>query len=116
MNLHLKIVSILVSFVIFVVIIDLVRRKKLREELSLIWLLAGAVVVLIALWDKLLYLVSRITGIIAPTSAVFSFGILFLILVNLQLSSKMSRNEDYIKNLIQRLSLLEGRVKKMEER
>ena len=111
MSLHLKISSIIVSALIFIVIIALVRRRRLREEFSLIWLLAGALIFIVAIWERPVNFIGEITGIIAPTSILFSFGIIFLILVNLQLSIKLSENSDQIKNLIQRLALYENCLK-----
>ena len=55
--------------------------------------------------------VGAVTGIIAPTSMVFAFGILFLILITLQLSIKTSKTQDDIKNLLQRIALLENELR-----
>lgn len=116
MHLKLKLVSVLVSAFIFIVIIDLVRRKRLREEFSLIWLMAGAIIVAISVWDKVLLFISNLTGIIAPTSIIFSFGIIFLMLINLQLSIKISQSRDEIKNLVQRIALYENQCRQLSEK
>lgn len=105
MDLRQRVISSLVSIIIFVVIVDLVRRKKLMEEFSWIWLLAGISIVIIAIWEDLLSLITRITGIVEPTSIVFFFGIVFLIAINLQLSIKLSKSRDEIKNIVQKISL-----------
>lgn len=107
MDLRQKIVSFIAAMIIFVVIVELVRRKKLMEEFSWIWLLAGVTIVIVAIWEDLLSMITRITGIVAPTSVVFFFGIFFLILINLQVSIKLSKNRDEIKNIVQKISLYE---------
>ena len=107
MDLRQKIISSLVAIIILVIIVDLVRRKKLMEEFSWLWLLAGISIVTIVIWENLLSLITRITGIVEPTSVVFFFGIVFLIVLNLQLSIKLSKSRDEIKNIVQRISLHE---------
>ena len=107
MDLRQRIVSLIVAVLVFVVIVDLVRRKKLLEEFSWIWLLAGITIVIVAVWGNLLSVITRVTGIIAPTSIVFFFGIVFLILINLQLSIRLSKNREEIKNIVQKISLYE---------
>jgi len=106
-----KIISIIVAVIVFLIIIDLVRRKKLMEEFSWIWLLAGVTIVVIAVWENLLLLITRMTGIIAPTSIVFFFGIIFLIMINLQLSIMLSKSREDIKNIAQKISLYENDLK-----
>ena len=105
MDLRQKLTSLLVAFLIFAVVVELVRRKKLTEEFSWIWLLAAFTVVMIALWDPLFLLITRITGIVEPRSIVFFFGIVFLILINLNLSIHLSKAKNEIKNIVQKIAL-----------
>ena len=105
MDLRQKLTSLLVAFVIFAVVVELVRRKKLTEELSWIWLLAAFTVVLVTLWDRLFLLITRVTGIVEPRSIVFFFGIVFLILINLDLSIHLSKAKNEIKNIVQKMAL-----------
>ena len=110
MDLRQKIISIVVAVVVFVVIVELVRRKKLMEEFSWIWLLAGVIILLIAVWENIFSLIANLTGIIAPSSIVFFFGIIFLILINLQLAMVLSKSRNDIKNLGQKISLYENEL------
>ena len=107
MNMRIRVVSILISTFIFAMIILLVRRKKLREEFALIWIVAGVVIVTMATWVDMVSFVSRLTGILTPPSVIFVLGILFLVLINLQLSIKVSKNQDDIKDLAQKIALID---------
>ena len=111
MEIRLRIIAVVVSVGLFVLIIDLVRRKKLGEELSWLWLLAGVMLVVTATLDSVYLLISRVTGIVTPTSIVFFFGIVFLLLVCLQLSIKLSENRNQVKNLAQKLALFENELR-----
>ena len=109
MDLRQKLLSILASTVVLVIVLELVRRRKLTEELSWVWLLAGVVIFLCAVWDNLFAVITRFTGIIAPTSIVFFFGILFLLMASIHLSITVTRLKSDVKNLGQALALLEQR-------
>lgn len=106
MDLKQRLIAIAIAVTVFVIIIELVRRRKLSEEFSVIWLFAGIVIIMLAIWSELLLFVTRITGIIAPTSVVFFFGIISMILINLQFSIKITKLQNQLKNLAQKQALM----------
>ncbi len=101
-----KIFSVAVSLLIFVVIVDLVRRRRLREEYSWLWLLTGAVLFVMVVWYQSLVALTNLIGAVLPTTTLFIGAIVFLILLNLQFSMRISRLTDQIKNLAQENALL----------
>lgn len=112
MSLHQKIFAISVSIVLFIVIIDLVRRRKLREEFSWLWLLTGAVIILLAGWYDLLKLVSGVIGAIIPTTTLFLSSAIFFIVINLYYATKISSLHDQVKDLAQHVAILQAEVRK----
>ena len=101
-----QIFSILVSGLVFFLTIDLVRKKRLREEYSLLWLGTSFVmIVLIIKYNWLLYLTNFI-GAVLPTTTLFLGSILFLILIAVQFSIKISRLSNQVKDLVQENALL----------
>ena len=111
MPIRQKVFAILICVAIFVIIIELVRRRKLREEYSWLWLLTGASLFILAVRYDLLVAVTRFIGAGFPTSTLFFFGIIFLILINLHFSIVLSHFADQIKNLSQEVALLKNRLK-----
>ena len=109
MLLQQKVIAIVLSVGVIVLIFELVRRKKLREEYSWLWMLTGAVIFILAVWYDLLLFVTRLIGA-APTSTLFFFGVFFLILINLYFSVKISKLTDQVKTLAQKLALLETNI------
>jgi hypothetical protein len=106
MTLKQQIFSILVSLTVFFFTIDLVRKKRLREEYSLLWLGTSVLMlVLIIRYDWLLAL-TKITGAVLPTTTLFLGSILFLVLLAVQFSMKISKLESQVKNLVQENALL----------
>ena len=110
MPLRQQIPAIIVGFCVLALIIELVRRRKLREEYSWLWLVVGFIIFLMVVWRGLLVSITRLMGIIAPTSAVFFFGIIFLILVNLYSATKISELNNQVKKLAQKLAILDSDV------
>jgi hypothetical protein len=92
------------ALTVFVLVIELVRRRELGEDFSWAWLLGGAALVAAASTEQVFVWLGRLTGIVEPTSIVFFFGIAFLMFVCLQLSVKLSENRTRIKNLSQQLA------------
>ena len=115
MFLHQKIFAVIASFLIMAVVIELVRRRKLREEYSWLWLLTGAVIVALVIWYDLLVAITQLIGAIAPTTTLFIFGLLFLMLISLHYSIQISRLSFQVKEMAQQVALLRGRVEDQTE-
>jgi hypothetical protein len=108
MLLQQKIFAIIASLAIFVVIVFLVKKGKLKEEYSWLWLLTGAVILLLVVWYDLLLLLTDLIGAVTATTTLFIFGIVFLMLITLHFAIKISTLSDQVKNLAQKLSILEA--------
>ncbi len=110
MLLHQKIFAIVASILIMVFVVELVRRRKLREEYSWLWLLTGAVIILLVVWYELLVFITHLIGAIAPTTTLFIFGLLFLMLISLHYSLQISKLSHQVKEMAQQLTLLKDQV------
>jgi hypothetical protein len=96
------------SVLVFVTIITLVKKGKLREEFSWLWLLIGVALLMpVFLYDFLLFL-TRLSGAVLPTTTLFILSIIFLTSLSLHLAIKISSMSDHVKNLAQKVSLLEA--------
>jgi len=114
MPLRQKIFAIVISIALLVFITELVRRKRLREEYSWLWLLTGAIILLLALWYDLLQWITHLIGAGLPTSILFFLGLVFLILIAIQFSVKVSGLHYQVKNLAQENGLLKNRIEELE--
>ena len=96
----------MVSITIFFFTIELVRKKRLREEYSLLWLTTSlTMMVLIIKYDWLVKLTTLI-GAVLPTTTLFLGSILFLCIIAVQFSIKISKLTDQVKDLVQENALL----------
>ena len=109
MPLRLKLFVILLGVGIFLGIIELVRRRRLREEYSFIWLIAGLMLVVLALDNDILVFVSQIVEIAAPINTLFFMALMFVMLLLLYFSLRISSLTTQVKNLAQQLALLQAK-------
>lgn len=108
MTIQQKVFAIFTSIIIFVVIINLIKNKKLKEEYSWLWFLTGFIMIILVLWYDLLLMLTHLIGAVQPTTTVFIFAILFLICIALHFAIKISILTDQVKNLSQKISLLDA--------
>lgn len=102
-----KIFSLGIGFLLFIFILNLVRKRKLKEEFAWIWLLAGFLVFILVIYYPLLLFVARFMGAKVPVTALFLSGFLFLIAITLFFSVKLSQLSDKVRKLSQKISLLD---------
>jgi hypothetical protein len=111
---RVEIISLLGSLGLLALIIELVRRRKLGEAYSLLWLLTGATLVVLSLWRELLDVLASLVGIFYPPTALFVVGFGFVLLILLQFSVMVSRLSDENRSLSQRLAILDWRLRQLE--
>jgi hypothetical protein len=111
-----KVVALVVGLWMLFLIIELVRRRKLREEYSWLWLMTGSGILLLTLWFDLLKWMTHLVGAISPSSTIFLFAFLFLIFISLHFSVAISKLTDRNKELAQRYALLELEVQELKKR
>lgn len=110
-----KIFALLLSVGILLFILEMVRRKKLREEYSVLWLATGvAMLILVIKYDWLVALTDLI-GAELPTSTLFLGSIIFLLLIAVQFSIKLSHLTEQSKNLAQQNALLTEQINRLEK-
>lgn len=108
MTLRLQILVVVIGIIIFLGIIELVRRRKLREEYSFIWLMTGFFFVLFAVDKDILSFVAELMGIALPVNALFLLALIFVLLLCLYFSLRISALTTQVKNLTQEIALLKS--------
>jgi hypothetical protein len=107
---RITLVSLVVSTLLLLVVLELVRRRRLQERYSLLWLATGASLFLLAAWSSLLSRISEALGIRTPSNALFVVAAGFFLAVLLHFSLAMSRLTEQNSRLAQRLAMLEERT------
>lgn len=91
------------------VMLELVRRRQLREKYALLWLAVGIGGIALGLGRTVVDRVAHALGVDYGPSAVFLGAILFLLLVCMHLSWEVSRLEERTTILAEELALMQAR-------
>lgn len=108
-------VAVIFAVAIVGVVVELVRRRKLREEYSFLWLMAAAALLVMAIMPSAIVTLSEWIGAGYTTSTLFFFALVFLLLLCLQFSVRLSRLTTRSKLLVQRLALLEEELDRVRQ-
>jgi hypothetical protein len=93
-------------------VLDLVRRRRLSEEYSLLWVVASVVIAVLGFSTPVLVWITRQLGVLAEASTVFAFGLAFAVAMLLYLSIKLSRLGEMNQTLTRELALLRHEVER----
>jgi len=113
MTLTQRIFAIVTSAATLVFILELVRRRKLKEEYSWLWILTAAIMLVLSSWYGLIEELSRLIGAVAPTTTLFLFGLLFLLLISVHFSTMISRLAQQVRRLTQECAILEAELQQI---
>lgn len=113
MLLRQKISMVVICFLLFVFILDLVRRRKLREEYSWLWLLTCLALFFLVMKYSWLEAISSLIGAVLPTTTLFIGALVFLMILSVQFSVVVSRLTDQVENLVQENALLRQKIEEI---
>ena len=99
-------IAIVGAVIVLITVVELVRRRKLKEEYSLLWVLTGVALVVLASWSSLLSRLTNLIGGTLPTSTLFFFAIVFVFALVLHFSVRVSFLERKVTSLVQEIGLL----------
>ncbi|MHB8692808.1 MAG: DUF2304 domain-containing protein [Solirubrobacteraceae bacterium] len=102
-----RIEVVILAVAICALIFELVRRKQLMERYALLWLLAGATILVLGLWQGLLTSFAHAVGIYYTPSALFAVAFVFVLAMLMHFSLTISKLAVQNKMLAQRVALLE---------
>jgi Uncharacterized conserved protein (DUF2304) len=110
-----RLVAVLVASGVLVLVIELVRRRKLREEYSWVWVATSLVLIALAASSDLLHTLSSWIGAASSVSTLFFGAFVFLLALVLQFSVRLSRLTHRHRTLAQRMALLEEEVRRLRQ-
>lgn len=111
---RIQLLVLAVAVGLFLIVLDLVRRRRLLERYALLWLISTVVMLGLAVWRGLLDEVAGWLGVADPPNALFIVALGFVLVLLLHFSLAVSRLSDQTKVLAQRLALTEDRLRQAE--
>lgn len=107
-------IAILLAIAVYFILFVLLKKRRLTLRYTLLWLFSGAAMLVLVLFPKLLERLTNLLGFRVQSNALFAILLFFTLLIMISLTSIISRQDEYIKRLVQNVALLEKRVKDIE--
>ena len=106
--------GILAALLTLGVVIEMLRRRRLRERHAAWWLIAGTLALIIGIFPGVLTWAAALFGVGLPTNLVFFVSIAVLFLVCLQHSAELTLLETQTRKLAETAALQELRIQTLE--
>lgn len=107
-------IAIVVSVSLFLYILYLVRKKKIKEEYSLLWLSSSFIFIVFSIWREGLEYFAKMVGIAYPPAALFLLLMLAIFLILIEFSIIISKLAEKNKTLAQEMALLKFEIEKLK--
>lgn len=107
----IQVVAIAVSTALLLVVLELVRRRRLTEEYSFIWIACALALLGLSIWRDVLHAIARWLGVFYPPAVLLLVLIVFVFVGLLYFSVTMSRQREQIERLIEDVAILEARLR-----
>ncbi|MDO4849094.1 MAG: DUF2304 domain-containing protein [Coriobacteriia bacterium] len=107
MNVVLRLGAALFFGVFLVYVLKLVSKGKLLLKYALLWMFLCAAALICDVWPGIIYAISGAVGFISPSNFVLLGAVVVLLAISLSLSVAVSRHVLAVKNLTQRVAILE---------
>ena len=100
------------SVLLVVFVLELIRKRRLRERYAMLWLATGVVLLVLSVWRSGENTIAGWFGVRSyPPAVLFAVATLFILVVLLHYSTVVSKLTDQNVILAQRLALLEARLR-----
>lgn len=106
-----RVVALIVALALFFAVFEAVRRRRLSESLTPIWLTCALAVLVLAVNLKLLEAMTGLIGAWTPSSTVFFFASLFLLAISLSYAVVLTRLGRQVARLAQEIAMLKARLR-----
>lgn len=116
MTIQLRIVLFILIILALILFFHRIKNQKLALQYSLSWLVLLAILLIVVLFPNLLYYFSNAVGIELPINMIFFLGFLFTLLIIYNLTVAISKMSNEIKDLTQKLALMEKELHDDEKR
>ena len=113
---RIEIVALIVSIVLLIVVLELVRRRKLTEEYSFLWILSSLLLLALSVRREILHAVARWLGVYYPPIVLVMLLIVMVFVASLCFSVIVSRQRHQIERLIEETAILSAELRDLRAR
>jgi hypothetical protein len=107
---RIQVFSVIGTIMLIAILFYFIRRRKLQEEYSILWLLISFLFLIVAVFTELLEIISSLIGIFYPPATLFLMLIIGLFLLMLHFSVIISGLKKKLNSLSIKIALLEEQL------
>lgn len=100
--------SIFFSITFLITVIELVKRGKLQERYSLLWIFMSIILLVLSSTPRFINSLAHWLDIKNPPSLLFLFGMVYLLIYNLHITTVFSKQSEKIIRLTQEIAILKN--------
>ena len=108
-----RIVAIVIAMLVVAATVEMIRRRKLREEYAMLWLGASLVLLVLAVFPSIPFLLQRVLNINYLTIVVLAC-FLFLAMILMHFAVVISKQSEQVRQLAERMAILRRRLAELE--
>jgi len=113
---RIQVVAVAVSVAMLLVVLELVRRRKLTEEYSFLWILSSLVLLALSVRREILHAVAQWLGVFYPPMVLLLVLIVMVFVASLCFSVIVSRQRKQIERLIEETAILSAELRELRAR
>jgi hypothetical protein len=113
---RIQIVALTVSIVLLLAVLELVRRRKLTEEYSFLWILSSLALLALSIRREILHDAARWLGVYYPPILLVMLLIVMVFVASLCFSVIVSRQRQQIDRLIEETAILSAELRELRAR
>jgi hypothetical protein len=111
---RVQVLALITSVLLLVVILELVRRRRLAEEFSALWIVLAVSLVAVSLRRDLLDSAARWLGVYYPPAVIVLVLVAFVSVGALAFSVALSRHQRQIDRLIEETAIMSALIRELQ--
>jgi len=109
-----RIIALSIAAAVLATTVEMIRRRKLREEYAMLWLSTSLVLTVLAIFPQIPFFLNQALGINYLTMLMLSC-FLFLAMIVMHYATAISRDAEHIRQLAQQVALLNEEVERLRK-
>ncbi len=114
-SIRIQYLAIFGSIVLLIFILFLIRRQRLKEEYSILWLIFGVIFLGLSIWRDGVDFIAELVGIAYPPAALFLILLMALFVIMIEFSTIISRISNINTHLAQDVALLKSEIEELKK-
>ncbi len=112
---RIQTIAIIGSLLLIFFILFLIRKRRLKEEYSILWLFFGLIFFILAVWRGSVDYIAELVGIAYSPAALFLILLMAIFIIMIEFSLIISQISDLNKHLAQDVGILKEELERIKK-